>query len=75
MFIVMVMQFEMVRIKSRHTANVMAGIQVSKEYVRQQLHDMGVKDLSEEDLESYTRGECLLVFTACESDTLTRRFF
>lgn len=34
-----------------------ARLEVSKEYVRQQLYDMGVKELSEEDLESYTNGE------------------
>ena len=34
-----------------------AGVQVSKEYVRGQLHSMGVRDLSEEDLVAYTNGE------------------
>ena len=34
-----------------------AGVRVSKEYVREQLHSMGVRDLSEEDLEAYTNGE------------------
>ena len=33
------------------------GVKVSKEYVREQLHSMGVRDLSEEELESYTNGE------------------
>ena len=33
------------------------GVKVSKEYVREQLHSMGVRDLSEKDLESYTNGE------------------
>lgn len=33
---------------------------MSKDYVRQQLHAMGVRELSEADLESYTRGEFAL---------------
>ena len=33
------------------------GVNVSKEDVREQLHSMGVRDLSENDLESYTNGE------------------
>ena len=32
---------------------------MSKEYVRQQLNAMGVRELSEEDLEAYTNGEFL----------------
>lgn len=35
----------------------MARVEVSKEYVREQLHAMGVRDLSEQDLEAYTRGQ------------------
>jgi hydrolethalus syndrome protein 1 len=30
-------------------------VEVSKEYVREQLHSMGVRDLSEKDLEAYTK--------------------
>ena len=37
----------------------MAQVAVSKEYVRQQLNAMGVRELSEEDLEAYTNGEFL----------------
>ena len=37
----------------------MAQVAVSKEYVRQQLNAMGVRELSEEDLEAYTNGENL----------------
>ena len=40
----------------------MLTMEVSKEYVRQQLHAMGVRELSEEDLEAYTRGELLHSF-------------
>ncbi len=32
------------------------GVEVPKEYVRQQLQSMGIHDISEEDLEAYTRG-------------------
>ena len=35
----------------------MAQLQVPKDYVRKQLHSMGIHDISEGDLESYTRGE------------------
>ncbi len=34
----------------------MANFQVSKEYVRGQLVSMGIQNISEEDLEAYTRG-------------------
>ena len=34
----------------------MANFQVSKEYVRGQLMSMGIQNISEEDLEAYTRG-------------------
>ena len=34
----------------------MASFQVSKEYVRGQLMSMGIQNISEEDLEAYTRG-------------------
>ena len=35
----------------------MAQLQVPRDYVRKQLHSMGIQDISEGDLESYTRGE------------------
>ena len=34
----------------------MAGVEVSKEYVRRQLQDMGITDISDAELEDYTRG-------------------
>ncbi|CAI8048191.1 hypothetical protein GBAR_LOCUS26607 [Geodia barretti] len=37
------------------------GVNVSKEYVREQLHSMGVRDLSENDLESYTNDFARLI--------------
>lgn len=46
----------------------MARVEVSKEYVRQQLYSMGVKELSEADLESYTRGEMLYI--VCEDNNV-----
>ena len=36
----------------------MATFQVSKEYVRGQLMSMGIQNISEEDLDAYTRGKC-----------------
>ena len=43
----------------------MANFQVSKEYVRGQLVSMGIQNISEEDLEAYTRGisSNVIVFT------------
>lgn len=38
---------------------IMAQLQVPKEYVRRQLQSMGIQEISEGDLESYTRGETL----------------
>ena len=35
----------------------MATLQVSKEYVRGQLLSMGIENISEEDLDAYTRGK------------------
>ena len=35
----------------------MAQLQVPMDYVRKQLHSMGIQDISEGDLESYTRGK------------------
>ena len=40
------------------------GQRVPKEYVRQQLHDLGIKSISEEELESYTAGECVILINA-----------
>ena len=34
----------------------MANFQVSKEYVKGQLMSMGIQNISEKDLEAYTRG-------------------
>lgn len=34
----------------------MANFEVSKEYVRGQLLSMGIQNISEEDLDAYTRG-------------------
>ena len=51
-----------VRIGALHLKSfspIMARVEVSKEYVREQLHAMGVRDLSEQDLEAYTRGQGL----------------
>ena len=44
----------------------MAEVQVSKEYVREQLHAMGVRNLSEQELESYTRGRICSLNAPCE---------
>ena len=40
----------------------MATFQVSKEYVRGQLMSMGIQNVSEEDLEAYTRGKYGLIY-------------
>lgn len=40
---------------------IMAQLQVPKEYVRRQLQSMGIQEISEGDLESYTRGETLFL--------------
>ena len=36
---------------------LMANFQASKEYVRGQLMSMGIENISEEDLDAYTRGK------------------
>ncbi len=41
-----------------------AGMEVPREYVRQQLQSMGIQDISEEDLEAYTRGKGLVLNSA-----------
>ena len=47
----------------------MAQLQVPKDYVRKQLYSMGIQDISEGDLESYTRGETqkYSLFDECSS--------
>lgn len=39
----------------------MATFQVSKEYVRGQLMSMGIQNISEEDLDAYTRGKWVIL--------------
>ena len=49
----------------------MAQVSVSKEYVRQQLNSMGVRELTEEDLDAYTNGTFLPISLLHEEAYIT----